>query len=138
MKTFTTKTNLPVWQDRLGRGLMVLASIGALVAFGLGIAAVNTVSLETIWVELWRTFGFLVFAGMFALLALRPRLSAGVWELVFFHKLAMVITAVLLPNAPDAKAAGSADAVILAMIVVAYFCTRGWLSWRVWVEHGKL
>jgi hypothetical protein len=75
-------------------------------------------------------FGFLVFAGMFALVGLRPRLSAGVWELAFLHKLAMAGAALFLPGTHEAVAAGSVDAVLVVLIAVAYFCTQGWRSWR--------
>lgn len=121
---------LPIWRDRLGRGLMLFASVGALAAFATGVAAVRAALPETLWVETWRMFGFLVFAGMFALVGLRPRLSAGVWELAFFHKLAMTGAALFLSGARDAVAAGSVDAVLVVLIAVAYFCTQGWQSWR--------
>jgi hypothetical protein len=123
-------SSVPLWQDRLGRGLMVLVCLGALAAFASSMGAVRAASSETAWVETWRMFGFLVFAGMFALLALRPRLSAGVWELAFFHKSAMAISAVVLSGARGAAAAGSIDAVLAVLIAAAYFLTRGWLSWR--------
>src|SRR5574342_38814 len=103
----TTVLEIPArWQDRLGRGLMWLAGLGALSAFVSGMAAVNNATTETIWVETWRLFGFLVFTGMFVLLALRPRNSPGVWELVFFHKAAMAISALFLSGAQGAAMAG--------------------------------
>jgi hypothetical protein len=120
----------PRWQDRLGRGLMWLAALGALFAFASGFAAVNSATLETIWVETWRMFGFLVFTGMFILLGLRPRNSAGVWELAFFHKTAMAISALFLSGAKEAAMAGTIDAVLAVLIAVAYIFTRGWMAWK--------
>ena len=38
-------------------------------------------------VETWRLLGFGTFAGLFALLAYRPRYYAGVWELAIANKL---------------------------------------------------
>jgi hypothetical protein len=67
-------------------------------------------------------FGFLVFAGLFAVLALRPRQSAGVWELVLFHKLAMVITALSLSGAGEAGMSGIVDVVLVGLLIIAYFC----------------
>lgn len=122
---------VPRWQDVLGRSLMALCSVGALFAFYGAIVSVRAASTETVWVETWRMLGFLVFAGLFALLAARPRLSAGVWELTFFHKAAMAISMLLLTDAEDAVVAGSVDAVVAALILVAYICTRGWRSWSV-------
>jgi hypothetical protein len=114
------------WQDRLGRGLIWLAALGALSAF----AAVKSATPETIWVETWRMFGFLVFAGMFVLLALRPRNSAGVWELAFFHKAAMAVSALFLSSAKGAALAGTIDAVLAILIAIAYILTRGWMAWK--------
>ena len=122
--------NLPRWQDRLGRGLMWLAAFGALTAFVSAFAAVNGATPKTIWLETWRLFGFLVFTGMFVLLALRPRNSAGVWELAFFHKTAMAISALLLSGAEGAAMAGTIDAVLAVLIAVAYILTRGWMAWK--------
>jgi hypothetical protein len=122
---------IPLWQDVLGRALMALACLGALFAFYGSIATVRAAPTETVWVETWRMFGFLVFAGMFALLAIRPRLSPGIWELAFFHKAAMGISVLVLSKARDAITAGTVDAALAVLIAVAYVCTRGWRSWRV-------
>ncbi|HEU0291563.1 MAG TPA: hypothetical protein VFR47_02440 [Anaerolineales bacterium] len=124
---FETSSN---WQDRLGRGLMWFAALGALSAFTSGFAAVRVATPETVWVETWRMFGFLVFAGMFVLLALRPRNSAGVWELAFFHKAAMALSALFLSGAKDAAMAGRIDAVLAILIAMAYICTSGWMAWQ--------
>jgi hypothetical protein len=121
----------PVWQERLGQGLMVLASLGALFAFYASIAGVRAASPATVWVETWRMFGFVVFAGLFGLLAIRPRLSAGVWELAFFHKLAMAVSAMNLTDADEAIVAGSIDAVLALLLAAAYVLTRAWTAWRV-------
>lgn len=118
------------WQDRLGRGLMWLAALGALAAFASALAVVNRATSETIWVETWRLFGFLVFTGMFVLLALRPRNAAGVWELAFFHKAAMAVSALFLSDADGAALAGTIDAVLAIVILVAYILTRGWIAWK--------
>jgi hypothetical protein len=126
----TTKPLPPQWLDRLGRGLMGLAALGALFAFVSSMAAVRNAGPETVWLETWRMFGFLVFAGMFALLAWKPRSAVGVWELAFGHKAAMAIAALFLIPARDASSAGLVDGVLAVMILIAYSCTRGWLAWR--------
>ena len=122
--------NSPHWQDRLGRGLMWLAALGAFTAFASAFAGIRSATPETVWVETWRLFGFLVFTGMFVLLALRPRKSAGVWELAFFHKAAMFVSAIFLANAEGAALAATIDAVLAVVIAVAYILTRGWMSWK--------
>jgi hypothetical protein len=131
MDAWSSSSTLPAWRDRPGRGLMFLASIGAVGAFALSVPVVRSAPPETLWVETWRMFGFLVFAGMFALIAMRPRPSAGVWELAFLHKLAMAITALVVSNARDAIMAGTVDAALVVFIAAAYFCTRGWQSWQI-------
>jgi hypothetical protein len=35
---------------------------------------------DRIWIETWRTLSYLMFAGLFALLALRPGNSPAIWE----------------------------------------------------------
>lgn len=120
----------PQWQDLLGRGLMWLAAVGAFSAFISGFAAVKTATSETAWVETWRLFGFLVFTGMFILVALRPRNAAGVWELAFLHKTAMAVSALVLSSAKGAAMAGAMDAILAILLVIAYVCTRGWQAWR--------
>jgi hypothetical protein len=135
----TTKNNLTGvrlvneridWKDRLGRGLMWFAALGAFTAFLSGIPAVKMAGSVTVWVETWRLVGFLVFAGMFVLLALRPRKSAGIWELAFFHKAAMAISALVLVGAREANMAGAIDGLLAILLVASYILTRGWLGWK--------
>lgn len=130
MNLTMTLENLPRGQDRLGRGLMWLAAVGAFAAFATAISAVGSATPETLWVETWRLFGFLVFTGMFVFLALRPRQSAGMWELAFFHKVAMGVSALFLSGAEGAALAGTIDAVLAIIIAVAYILTRGWTAWK--------
>ena len=40
--------------------------------------------------ETWRLAGLPVFAGLFVILAVEPRRTAGLWELVIVNKLALV------------------------------------------------
>lgn len=122
---------IPRWQDILGRMLMALCCLGAIGAFYTSISAVRMAGDLTVWIETWRMFGFLVFAGMFALLAWRPRCSAGIWELAFFHKAAMGISSFFLSTAQEAFASGVIDLVLTILIVAAYICTRGWQSWSI-------
>jgi hypothetical protein len=130
MNKAQTLTFPPRWQDRLGRALMGLSALGALFAFGSAIATVGAATPETVWVETWRMFGFLIFTGMFILLALRPRASAGIWELAFFHKAAMAISALFLMGANEAASAGAIDGILAALIALAYILTRGWTAWK--------
>jgi hypothetical protein len=118
------------WVDRLGRSLMLLAGLSALAAFFSAIPAARASGPDVVWVETWRLFGFLIFSGFFFLLAFRPRKSAGVWELVFFHKAAMAVVSMVLTGARDAASAGMIDAILAAVILAAYLLTEGWKSWK--------
>jgi hypothetical protein len=84
------------WRDILDMVLMLLATLGALFSFVGSLGTVLAAPPPIQLVESWRMYGFLVFAGLFVLLALWPRLYPGVWELVIFHKAAMAITAAAL------------------------------------------
>lgn len=130
MKATTIKDDVPLWQDRLGRVLMGLTAAAAMAAFAAGIGVAGNATPATRWVEMWRLFGYLVFAGMFALLAWRPRKSAGLWELAFFHKAAMGLSALFLAGAEGAAQAGPVDAALAAVILAAYVLTRGWRAWK--------
>ncbi len=112
--------------------LMLLASLGAIFSFLDAISAVAAAGPETRVAESWRMYGFLVFAGLFALLALRPRRSPGVWELVIFHKTATAVTAATLvgEGAEDAATVTMADGILAAVIVTAYFLSRGYVGWK--------
>ena len=72
-------------------------------------------------------YGFLVFAGLFLLLAFRPRRSPGVWELVIFHKTAVAVTAGAFVGggARDAATVAAADGVLAVVLITAYFLSRG-------------
>ncbi len=121
---------VPAWRDRLGGLIMFLVALGALGAFVSGIITVRSATPETVWVEIWRTAAYLVFAGMFVRAGLRPRASAGIWELAFAHKAAMAVASLWLTESREATEAGVVDAVVAALIGLAYLLTRAWLGWR--------
>jgi hypothetical protein len=118
------------WTERCGRGLMLLAALGALGAFAGGIGALESAGPERFWVESWRTYGFLVFAGLFALLAWRPTGAPLVWELVFLHKAAMAGSWHYNSGAREAAMAGPVDLGLGLATLAAWLLTCGWRSWR--------
>lgn len=120
-------------RDRAGRALMWLA---ALAAAGSAVAALFTVldagDADKV-VETWRLSGLIVFAGLFALLALRPRQYRGVWELVIASKLALTITAlgyVAHGGITGAGAIAGWDGGLTLVLITAYICCRGWRAGR--------
>lgn len=54
-------------RDRAATALMLLATLGVLAAFAGSIGTASAASAENVVVELWRTYGFVVFAGLFML-----------------------------------------------------------------------
>jgi hypothetical protein len=112
------------------RLLMGLAAVGALAAAATSIQAVRDAGPETLAVEIWRFAGFVLFSGLFALLAYRPLHYAGVWELVIVNKLVLTIAA--LTYASDADGAGGValvDGILTGALLAAYLLSRGWRAW---------
>jgi hypothetical protein len=120
---------VPGRRDAIARALLWIAVAGA--------AASAAASVSTIWqagdattvVETWRGYGFLVFAGLFVLLALRPHGYRGVWELVIANKVALTVTA--LAFAAHGGIAGTStiitgDGGLARLRIAAYVTCRGW------------
>jgi len=64
------------------------------------------------------------------MLALWPRSLPGVWELVFLHKIAVTVYAIVILGAPEAGTAAVVDATLVVTTALAYLLCRGWQSWR--------
>lgn len=114
--------------DGIGRALAALCAVGAAYAFIAAFAL--DVAPEAGWLALWQKWGFAMFAGLFALLALRPRASAGLWELAFFHKAIIGLAGLTSPFIPGAVQAGMIDFVLALILALAYVLTRGWTAWQ--------
>ena len=111
--------------------LLLLAALGALFSFVDAVGATMVADPETRVTESWRMYGFVVFAGLFVLLAFRPRRSPGIWELVIFHKTAVAVMAAALVRggAEDAVTVAAADGVLAVVLITAYFLSRGYSDW---------
>jgi hypothetical protein len=115
-------------RDMIGRGAMALCALLALVATAFVFAEAQRRPADDAWVHVWRATALLMFAGAFGLLALRPRLSPGIWELTFFHKAMLAVLAFLNPSS-IAAAEGLFDLGLTIVIGIAYGLTRGWEGW---------
>lgn len=123
------------------RVLMALTAVGALAAAAASIQAERSAGPETLVVEVWRLAGFVLFSGLFALLAYRPLHYAGVWELAIISKLALTI--VFLTYASDANGAevvALVDGTLTGVFLAAYLLSRGWRAWSYVAAYrqGKL
>jgi hypothetical protein len=126
------ETNSFKRNDRIAVGLMLLAAAGAAYAFVTSIGVAVAAGPATQQVEWWRTFGYLMFTGVFVLLAFGPRRYPGLWELVILDKIALTITEVLLTRDQVANAASSAlaDGILVVILIAAYLLGRGYSSWK--------
>ncbi|MGV9211047.1 hypothetical protein ACTFTM_04195 [Micromonospora sp. RB23] len=116
--------------DLVGRGLAALASLATGVAFVNGLLLTVNASDDRLFIEGWRVSSFGIFAALFALLAVRPRQSAGVWEIVLVGKAALVAFGALIGDVPEARPSAIIDFGLVAVVAAAYGLCRGWLAWR--------
>ena len=118
-------------RDRIGRVLLWLAAIGAMAAALGAYGAVADAEPAVKVVETWRAYGFVVFAGLFALLAVRPRGHRAVWALVIFHKVAMTVTALAYSRNAAIEGTGTIlvfDGALSVLLVLALVLCRGWVA----------
>ena len=130
--TSTTSSggNASVVRDRIAMALLLLSAAGALVSFLGSIDPALTASSDTQVVEIWRAYGYLVFAGLFVLLAFWPRRFPGVWELAIFHKVALTISALtIISGAAGAGTIIVADGLVAIFLIVSYMLSRGYSAW---------
>jgi hypothetical protein len=121
-------------RDCISMILMLIASVGAIFAFIGAVSTVIDAGSAVAVVETWRMLGFLVFAGLFLILALRPRGYPGIWELAIFHKGGMAVIAMMLArgDATDAGSVAVFDGILVVMIIAAYMLSKGYTSWQRW------
>jgi hypothetical protein len=120
-------------RDRSAFVLTIVCALGALYACASSIGAVAAAGPETQQVEVWRTLGFAMFAGMFVLLAIWPRRFPGLWELAIADKAALTVAEVLLiqNNAVNAQSTAIADGILTVFLLAAYILSRGYTSWSI-------
>ena len=122
--------NASVVRDRITMALLLLSAAGALVSFLGSIGPAISAGSETQVVEIWRAYGYLVFAGLFVLLAFWPRRFPGVWELAIFHKVALSISALtIISGAAGAGTIVVADGLVAILLIVSYVLSRGYAAW---------
>ncbi|MCZ7373616.1 MULTISPECIES: hypothetical protein [unclassified Micromonospora] len=126
----TTATAPTRWQDRTGRILMAITAAATLVPFVEGLTRLGDLPEDQILTEYWRTCAYLVFAGMWALLAVAPRKQRGMWELLLLHKIAVTVQAAFILDVPHAARTLIADASVSLTTIAGYVLCRGWYAWR--------
>ncbi|MCS7475484.1 hypothetical protein ACFFQW_15190 [Umezawaea endophytica] len=116
--------------DRVGRVLLALCAVSTLGAFANGVLIMTQVSDARVITEAWRTFAYLVFAGLWAMMAAAPRRQPGVWELVLLQKTAITVFALAALDLPDARMTFFVDLSLVVATTAAYVLCRGWEGWR--------
>jgi hypothetical protein len=116
--------------DLIGRVLLGLLAASTLYAFVAGWQIVADDGDDRLWVDFWRTTAYLVFAGLFVMLALAPRTRWGIWELVFGQKLAVSIFGLTHITINEARLDASTDLGLVIVLAVAWVLCRGWRTWR--------
>lgn len=117
--------------DLVGRSLMGLNSAVTFAVFVNGLFLMAAASDDRMMVEGWRTFGYLVFSAMWAMLAYRPRQVPAIWEMVIFHKAAATVLAFTILDTTEGMQSSITDTSVATLTVFAYIACRGWQSWRV-------
>jgi hypothetical protein len=111
--------------------ILGLCAIGALVATAATAAEVVDTTGTLNVAETWRLAGLPVFAGLFVILAAAPRRIAGLWELVIANKIVLVIAgATYLSGVEGGSDFVYVDGILVVMLAVAYWLTKGWTTWR--------
>jgi hypothetical protein len=111
------------------RLLLAVAALGAAAAAIGDISTVQAAGEQTLMVETWRLCGFVLCAGLFAVLAIRPTAHRGVWEMVIVNKLALSIAAACFIAHGGITGAASAltwDGLLAALLISGYLLVRGW------------
>ncbi len=121
-----------VLRNRIATALMILAILAALYAAVTAVGVALSTGPDTKQVEWWRAVGFMMFTGVFILLALNPRKYPGLWELTIVNKLLLTVIEVSLitENAANAQFSAMADGVLTVILVVAYVLSQGYRSWK--------
>jgi len=117
-------------RDLVGRILFAVLSLSTLGAFVDGIRLASSAGPDTFFMQWWRTLAYLVFAAIFALLALRPRSTPGMWEIVLIQKVTITIIGYLNIHAAEAPRDSTVDLYLVILMVPAWILCRGWLGWK--------
>ena len=122
---------VPSWRTTTARILLGLAATGAVVSAASGVGRTMDAGPATQAVEAWRTIGFGTFAGLFALLAWRPRGHRGVFEIIIANKAALAVLGLtILASADGASEFVLFDGILTIALATAYVLVEGWMAWR--------
>lgn len=116
--------------DRIGRSLLAVCAIATMGAFVDGIGRVSDAPDDFLLTEFWRTTAYLVFAGMWALLAVAPRAQRGMFELILLQKTLVTVQALIVMDLPGSALTAAIDGAVVVATLTAYVLCRGWYAWK--------
>jgi hypothetical protein len=124
-------------RDLIARYIMIALSIATLGAFANAAYEFGAVPPDRVVSHTWEMLAYIVFAGLFGLLAIYPRRMLGLWELVIFHKLGVTLFSLIsLGSAAGAVASDNPalrfaiDGVLVSLTIASYVLAKGWLAWK--------
>lgn len=112
-----------------GRTLLIVCALGAAGFAGWSLAQLQLATDQTFLGEAWHAFGLIVFAGLFALVAWRPRAYPGLMELTIVHSIGMFMLALTNQDADGATATMILHGLLALALLVAYVvlgCVKAW------------
>jgi hypothetical protein len=105
---------------------MLLNALPALEAIAGGFATAASSDAGR-FTEMWRIRAHIVFAGLWAVIAVQPRRQWGIWELLFVQKAAITIFALLNPGLVGAALSTAVDGWLVLSTALAFVLSRaGW------------
>ncbi|GAA1142249.1 hypothetical protein [Nesterenkonia lutea] len=112
-----------------GRTLLIVSALGTAGFAGWSMAQLQLSTPETFLAEAWHAFGLVVFAGLFALVAWRPRAYPGLMELTILHSAGMFTLAFINQDAEGSTANMVLHGLLTLALLVAYVvlgCVKAW------------
>ncbi|MGJ9372505.1 hypothetical protein [Nesterenkonia sp. CF4.4] len=112
-----------------GRTLLIVSALGAAGFAGWSLAQLQLSTPETFLSDAWHAFGLIVFAGLFALVAWRPRAYPGLMELTIVHSIGMFVLAFTNQDAAGATATMILHGLLALALLIAYVvlgCIKAW------------
>lgn len=113
-----------VWRDRITVVLLVIAALGAVAGCALTLLS-SGMSIPA----LWQATAYLVFAGLFLLLATAPREYPGVWELCILQNAVMAGAAAVAGAPAGAAWVLPVDGALFLLLLAGYLLAKGYTAW---------
>lgn len=113
----------------VGRTLLILSALGAAGFAGWSLAQLQQATPQELLSQSWHAFGLIVFAGLFALVAWRPRAYPGLMELTITHSVGIFTLALVNQNATGSTATMILHGLLGLALVIAYVvlgCIKAW------------